>query len=250
MSDRDERLEEVKIYREAARHYFNTRSNLTYLNIVGCGAVAVLFAGSLVDSPGQCYVLVIQDRYWLYLFGLIVIAALAAWATAICNLLSNSFYSYMLMVRELEDDLRIRYPPPKPWAVTYEFLTKEAQNEIYGPALRGNVWNLANAFLAISGVYAMALFSEVAHAGFIFYVTITIYVGLIFLIAFLSMRKLWEMTLAIVVILGLTAVPFAATPTQRHDLLKMDPSQVTVPPATGSSGCYDGKEDAAASHKA
>jgi hypothetical protein len=239
MTDREERLEQIKIYRQAARDYFNTRSNLTYINIIGCGAVAVLFAKNLVDAPSNCYIAIVQDHFWLYFSGLIVIVALAAWVTSICNLLSNSFYSYMLMVRELEDDIQIQYPTPKSWAVTFEFLTKKEQQNIYGPALRGNVWNIANAFLALCGVYAMIVLSEISQVGLLFWLAGAVFAVLVFLVVYLTVKEFWWRSFVTIAVLGILLAPIAATHAQRAAILRFDPFSTSVWHDPSTVGCDD-----------
>lgn len=237
MAHREEQLEAIKIYRDAARHYFNTRTNVTYFNIVGFGSITVLLARNLVDASGNCYFSIIESHFWLFLGGLLLIVALSAWATSLCNLLSNSFFSYMHIVRAIETDMGIPYPPPQSWAVTIEFLSPEARRDIYGLRLQGNVWNIANGFLGLSGTYAMIMISEIAHVGLVFYGACLAYVALIGLIMFRSVSRKARATLFSSLAIAVSAAFAAASPAQREIISHLDPTGVSVWQDSNSKIC-------------
>jgi hypothetical protein len=157
--------------------------------MLGCGAVAVLLARNLVDAPNNCYFSVIAHQFWIFVGGLFLIIALAAWATSLCNLLSNAFFGYIRIVRDIEDDLGIPYPSPQSWATTFEFLSRDAQRDLQSLKLRGNVWNIANAFLALCGMYMLIVISQIAHVGLTFYVGGLAYSAAIVLVMFVSIKS-------------------------------------------------------------
>ena len=159
--DRAESLELAKSYRDFARYYFTVRSNASYLNIVAAGTFTYFFAQRLVDTPGESIVSALTTGYWMYAVGCIAFIAFALWAMSICNLLSNSFFSYMLMTRALEKNLGVTYPQ-KRWAVTFEFLDEVEQDKEGRKDITGNVWNFLNAFLVLYGLYALCLISLLA----------------------------------------------------------------------------------------
>ncbi len=159
--DRAEWLELAKMYREFARYYFTVRSNASYLNILAAGTFTYFFAQRLVDTTGEDIVSALTSGYWMYAVGCIAFIAFALWAMAICNLLSNSFFSYMLMTRALEKKLGVTYPE-KRWAVTFEFLDETEQDKEGRKDVTGNVWNFLNAFLVLYGLYTLCLISLLA----------------------------------------------------------------------------------------
>ncbi len=204
-------LEQLKIYRDWARYYFDVRSRLTYINILGCGSVTVFFAQKLIDNPADTYLEVVKTHFLLYFVGSFAIVALAVWSTALCNLLSNSYFSYLTMARGLEDELGTVYPTPKSWAVTFEFLTKEAQEDTASGVFRGNVWNTANAFMVLYGLYMLMVVSRIAEQEVIFFGAASFNAASLALALHLGVRSKLKAALSWLALCTLFAMPFLAS---------------------------------------
>lgn len=191
-------LEKIKIFREFARYYYSVRNSITYVNIIAAGAFTYFFVKPFIDPANAqpaLYVDFLAKNYWLYAMGCIAYVGIAAFATAFCNLLSNSFYGYMLLTLKEEAGIGIDYSMArKPWAVTFEFL--DGPIYLRGPGLQGNPWNTLNTFLAMGGTYSLVLVSamtmrEVALGRTILYcLAVGSLLGILFFILAMSIR-LW-----------------------------------------------------------
>jgi hypothetical protein len=148
---RSEALKKIELYREMARYYFGVRNNVIFLNLGSAGAIAGLFAHSLIDSHKD-YLGSINADFWLYVIGCLVVITFAGWAASVCNILTNSFARYMDMAVELEEKFfSADYAPRRTdWAVTVEFLRRGNRGR---NLVLDNPWNLPNFLIAIFAAY-------------------------------------------------------------------------------------------------
>lgn len=178
----------AKMYRDFARFYFSVRSNLTYLNIIACGAITIAYLPNLIAAPNAQGRL--NDGFWLYVLGCLALIAFSTWASAISNLLTNSFLRYILMATEIEEkQLNISYTKyrNKSQAVTYEFVPDPHTQLEH--LLSGDVWNVLNGCIAIYALFVLQIVSFVTTtkaSPYIFSIDVIILYGLLYFIFFVT----------------------------------------------------------------